>query len=224
MHWTAHDTSLVVWALIGIAVVVVLITQFKVHPFIALILGPERSASARVSPPLTSSSSSKAASAARSAGSASWSRSAPCWASCSPTPATRTDTARADTTTTRTDAGVTTTATGPAADRRPSFGVTLATILQAPAGTDHRLRLAVPVARQRCRLLAGQGVLRDERRGDVQDLVGDGDDHLGGLDRADPRSRRARLTITAPATVRPRAESAAHRAVADVRGEPVVQG
>jgi gluconate:H+ symporter, GntP family len=39
MHWTAHDTSLVVWALIGIAVVVVLITQFKVHPFIALILG-----------------------------------------------------------------------------------------------------------------------------------------------------------------------------------------
>jgi GntP family gluconate:H+ symporter len=39
MHWTAHDTSLVVWALIGIAVVVVLITQFKVHPFISLILG-----------------------------------------------------------------------------------------------------------------------------------------------------------------------------------------
>lgn len=39
MHWTAHDTSLIIWALIGIAVVVVLITQFKVHPFIALILG-----------------------------------------------------------------------------------------------------------------------------------------------------------------------------------------
>jgi GntP family gluconate:H+ symporter len=39
MHWTAHDTSLVVWALIGIAVVVVLITQFKVHPFLSLILG-----------------------------------------------------------------------------------------------------------------------------------------------------------------------------------------
>ncbi|NJC68500.1 gluconate transporter [Planosporangium thailandense] len=39
MHWTAHDTSLVVWAFIGIAVVVVLITQFKVHPFISLILG-----------------------------------------------------------------------------------------------------------------------------------------------------------------------------------------
>ncbi|HEV7898275.1 MAG TPA: SLC13 family permease [Planosporangium sp.] len=39
MQWTAHDTSLVVWALIGIAVVVVLITQFKVHPFLSLILG-----------------------------------------------------------------------------------------------------------------------------------------------------------------------------------------
>ncbi len=39
MHWTAHDTSLIIWALIGIAIVVILITQFKVHPFIALILG-----------------------------------------------------------------------------------------------------------------------------------------------------------------------------------------
>jgi GntP family gluconate:H+ symporter len=39
MQWTAHDTSLVVWAFIGIAVVVVLITQFKVHPFLSLILG-----------------------------------------------------------------------------------------------------------------------------------------------------------------------------------------
>ncbi|HEY3259277.1 MAG TPA: SLC13 family permease [Pseudonocardiaceae bacterium] len=39
MDWTSHDTWLVVWTLIGIAVVVVLITRFKVHPFIALILG-----------------------------------------------------------------------------------------------------------------------------------------------------------------------------------------
>jgi GntP family gluconate:H+ symporter len=39
MHWTAHDTSLIIWALVGIAIVIVLITQFKVHPFIALILG-----------------------------------------------------------------------------------------------------------------------------------------------------------------------------------------
>ena len=39
MHWTSHDTWLVLWALIGIATVVVLITAFKVHPFIALILG-----------------------------------------------------------------------------------------------------------------------------------------------------------------------------------------
>lgn len=39
MNWTGHDTSLVVWAVIGIALVVVLITQFKVHPFLALILG-----------------------------------------------------------------------------------------------------------------------------------------------------------------------------------------
>jgi len=39
MTWTGHDTSLIVWAVLGIALVVVLITQFKVHPFIALILG-----------------------------------------------------------------------------------------------------------------------------------------------------------------------------------------
>ena len=39
MHWTGHDTLLVLWALIGIAVIVVLITWAKVHPFIALILG-----------------------------------------------------------------------------------------------------------------------------------------------------------------------------------------
>jgi GntP family gluconate:H+ symporter len=39
MNWTAHDTALVFWAVAGIALVVVLITQFKVHPFIALILG-----------------------------------------------------------------------------------------------------------------------------------------------------------------------------------------
>src|SRR4051794_41035905 len=39
MNWTGHDTSLIVWAIVGIAVVVVLISQFKVHPFIALILG-----------------------------------------------------------------------------------------------------------------------------------------------------------------------------------------
>jgi GntP family gluconate:H+ symporter len=39
MNWTGHDTSLAVWAVIGIAIVVVLITRFKVHPFIALILG-----------------------------------------------------------------------------------------------------------------------------------------------------------------------------------------
>jgi GntP family gluconate:H+ symporter len=39
VHWTGHDTLLVVWALIGIAVIVVLITWAKFHPFIALILG-----------------------------------------------------------------------------------------------------------------------------------------------------------------------------------------
>jgi GntP family gluconate:H+ symporter len=39
MHWTAHDTWLVAWTLAGIAVVVVLITAFKVHPFLSLILG-----------------------------------------------------------------------------------------------------------------------------------------------------------------------------------------
>jgi GntP family gluconate:H+ symporter len=39
MTWTGHDTWLVVWAVVAIAIIVVLITQLKVHPFIALILG-----------------------------------------------------------------------------------------------------------------------------------------------------------------------------------------
>lgn len=39
MDWTSHDTWLVVWTLVAIAVVVLLITRFAVHPFIALILG-----------------------------------------------------------------------------------------------------------------------------------------------------------------------------------------
>jgi GntP family gluconate:H+ symporter len=39
MHWTGHDTVLVVWTIVGIALVVVLITAFKVHAFLALILG-----------------------------------------------------------------------------------------------------------------------------------------------------------------------------------------
>jgi GntP family gluconate:H+ symporter len=39
MHWTSHDTAMVIWTLIAIAVVVVLITRYKIHPFLALILG-----------------------------------------------------------------------------------------------------------------------------------------------------------------------------------------
>jgi GntP family gluconate:H+ symporter len=39
MHWTSHDTWLVVWTLVGIAIVVGLITRFKVHPFLALTIG-----------------------------------------------------------------------------------------------------------------------------------------------------------------------------------------
>jgi gluconate:H+ symporter, GntP family len=39
MDWTTHDTWLIVWTVVAIAVVVLLITRFKVHPFIALILG-----------------------------------------------------------------------------------------------------------------------------------------------------------------------------------------
>lgn len=39
MDWTSHDTWLVTWTLVAIAVVVVLITRFKFHPFLALILG-----------------------------------------------------------------------------------------------------------------------------------------------------------------------------------------
>ncbi|WP_433058598.1 SLC13 family permease [Dactylosporangium sp. CS-033363] len=39
MHWTLHDTTLVIWTVVAIAVVVVLITQYKIHPFLSLILG-----------------------------------------------------------------------------------------------------------------------------------------------------------------------------------------
>ncbi|MDG6104321.1 gluconate transporter [Dactylosporangium aurantiacum] len=39
MDWTSHDTWLVTWTLVAIAVVVVLITRYKIHPFLALILG-----------------------------------------------------------------------------------------------------------------------------------------------------------------------------------------
>jgi GntP family gluconate:H+ symporter len=39
VSWTPHDTALVAWAIAGIAVVVVLITAFRVHAFLALLLG-----------------------------------------------------------------------------------------------------------------------------------------------------------------------------------------
>jgi len=37
--WTGHDTRLLVVAAIGIALIVVLIAKFKLHPFLALVLG-----------------------------------------------------------------------------------------------------------------------------------------------------------------------------------------
>src|SRR5579875_2559270 len=37
--WTGHDTRLVVAALLGIALIIVLIAKFKVHPFLALVAG-----------------------------------------------------------------------------------------------------------------------------------------------------------------------------------------
>jgi GntP family gluconate:H+ symporter len=37
--WTGHDTRLIMAAVVGVAVIVVLITQLKVHPFLALALG-----------------------------------------------------------------------------------------------------------------------------------------------------------------------------------------
>jgi GntP family gluconate:H+ symporter len=39
MSWTPHDTALVAWAAASIALVVVLITVFRVHAFVALLLG-----------------------------------------------------------------------------------------------------------------------------------------------------------------------------------------
>lgn len=38
-QWTTHDTRLVVAALVGIALIIVLIARFSVHPFLALIAG-----------------------------------------------------------------------------------------------------------------------------------------------------------------------------------------
>jgi GntP family gluconate:H+ symporter len=46
-------------------------------------------------------------------------------------------------------------------------------------GARRRLGLAVLLARQRCRLLAGEGVLRDERRSDHQVVVDHGDCSVG---------------------------------------------
>ena len=37
--WTGHDTQLLVVAALGIALIVVLIAKFKLHPFLALVLG-----------------------------------------------------------------------------------------------------------------------------------------------------------------------------------------
>src|SRR6478609_8666056 len=37
--WTGHDTQLLVVAGLGIALIVVLIAKFKLHPFLALVLG-----------------------------------------------------------------------------------------------------------------------------------------------------------------------------------------
>jgi gluconate:H+ symporter, GntP family len=37
--WTGHDTRLIMAAVVGVALIVVLITQLKVHPFLALALG-----------------------------------------------------------------------------------------------------------------------------------------------------------------------------------------
>lgn len=54
-----------------------------------------------------------------------------------------------------------------------------------PGGAGDRRRIAVPVPRQRRRVLAGEGVLRDDGRPDPEDLVGDGDPALGGRLRDD---------------------------------------
>jgi GntP family gluconate:H+ symporter len=39
MSWTSHETWLVVWAIVSIAVIVLLISYFKVHAFISLLVG-----------------------------------------------------------------------------------------------------------------------------------------------------------------------------------------
>jgi gluconate:H+ symporter, GntP family len=37
--WTSHDTTLLVWAAVGIAVIIVLVTWLRMHPFPALMIG-----------------------------------------------------------------------------------------------------------------------------------------------------------------------------------------
>lgn len=60
-----------------------------------------------------------------------------------------------------------------------------------PSRPGDRRRIGLPLPRQRRRLLAGQGVLRDDRGADLQDLVADGDDPVRGRhgDGQPPRAR-----------------------------------
>ncbi len=104
---------------------------------------------------------------------------------------------------------------------RPATGsATLATISAAgirrrhehvahgAARPGHRVGLAVLLPCQRRGILAGQGVLRDERRPDDQDLVLHGDHHLGGLDGLCPPAEPGPVTVPAgkasPCDPRPR--------------------
>ena len=63
-----------------------------------------------------------------------------------------------------------------------------------PPGAGHRFGLAVLLARQRRRVLAGEGVLRDDGGSDTEVVVGDGDDHLGLRPRVRPAAERRGLS------------------------------
>ena len=98
------------------------------------------------------------------------------------------------------------------------------------ARAGHRLRVAVLLARQRRRLLAGQGVLRAHRRRDDQVVVGHGDRDLGVRLRAgDARQHPRHLAPDTPRrptscdlpTVSPRSGRENRAQVARGRGERV---
>jgi hypothetical protein len=88
-----------------------------------------------------------------------------------------------------------------------------------PAGARRRGGLAVLLPRQRRRVLAGEGVLRADGRADDQELIDDGDRHLGGGTAGGPAALGDRLSrrVTRPVEAVPRLRDGLGRMAACIR-------